>query len=107
MTCPECNGHTEVVDSRITPKGYIRRRRKCLYCGCRFSSLEITYDEYKQLSNHKHKCDGCEHKGEHTEVGYKAFGICKKESILWDAETSYKAAECPHFKSKTDLVEMR
>ena len=97
MTCPECGGHTDVIDSRITTNGYVRRRRKCLYCGNRYSSVEIPFDEYKQLLNHKyHKCDGCEYRGEHIEMGYRAFGVCTKESTLWDGEKTYNAAECPH-----------
>lgn len=95
MNCPECSGRTEVIESR--DNGYIRRRRKCLYCGFRFTSIEIPNDEYKLLKRHSyHKCDGCEYRGEHVEIGYRAFGICKKESTLWDAEKSFKANECPH-----------
>lgn len=42
MACPECGGYTGVADSR--PYGddlsAIHRRRKCLRCGHRFSTLE-------------------------------------------------------------------
>ena len=96
MDCTKCNSYTEVIDSRTLSDGHIRRRRRCLLCGHRFSSVEIPAEEYKQLSNRRHKCEGCEYRGEHVEKGYKPFGICKKESTLWEAEKSYNAIECPH-----------
>src|SRR6056297_2126231 len=42
MRCPAChNEDTKVVDSRMVTDGMaIRRRRECLQCSCRFSTLE-------------------------------------------------------------------
>lgn len=42
MRCPAChNIDTKVVDSRMIADGMaIRRRRECLECGCRFSTVE-------------------------------------------------------------------
>ncbi len=41
MICPFCQASTKVVDSRLTMEGAgIRRRRKCLECAFRFSTLE-------------------------------------------------------------------
>lgn len=42
MRCPAChNPETKVVDSRMIADGMaIRRRRECLECGCRFSTVE-------------------------------------------------------------------
>lgn len=41
MICPFCGASTKVVDSRISMEGAgIRRRRKCLDCEFRFSTLE-------------------------------------------------------------------
>ena len=43
MNCPKCaSTETKVVDSRSTtePAGNIRRRRECLDCGHRFSTVE-------------------------------------------------------------------
>ena len=42
MRCPAChNIETKVVDSRMIADGMaIRRRRECLDCGCRFSTVE-------------------------------------------------------------------
>ncbi len=36
MNCPKCNGGTKVVDRRGT-----RRRRECLVCQQRFTTLEV------------------------------------------------------------------
>lgn len=49
MTCPVCNsGRTSTTDSRKTGHG-IRRRRQCLDCGLRFSTMEIEMENYLQL----------------------------------------------------------
>ena len=42
MYCPVCNSKdTKVVDSRVTQDGYsIRRRRECMKCQYRFSTVE-------------------------------------------------------------------
>lgn len=42
MYCPICNSKdTKVVDSRVTQEGYaIRRRRECMKCQYRFSTVE-------------------------------------------------------------------
>lgn len=44
MHCPFCqNEDTKVVDTRISDDGHsIRRRRECLHCGKRFTTLEST-----------------------------------------------------------------
>lgn len=46
MLCPKCSEETNVTDSR--PAGYgVRRRRKCVKCGYRMTTVEvaITGDE--------------------------------------------------------------
>ena len=49
MLCPKCNSsQVVVVDSRISDKT-TRRRRECLDCKVRFSTLEIPVYEYKDL----------------------------------------------------------
>ncbi len=42
ITCPRCQGRTEVIDTRENARG-IRRRRACLTPGCggRVSTLEL------------------------------------------------------------------
>lgn len=46
MRCAKCDGETKVIDSR--PQAYgtgIRRRRKCLECSSRFSTIEIAVND--------------------------------------------------------------
>lgn len=40
---PECEGDTKVTDARPSETGDMRRRRECLTCGHRHSTLEILY----------------------------------------------------------------
>lgn len=48
MTCPVCGAETKVVDSRSVEDG-TRRKRKCLECDYRFSTVEIDVDYYETL----------------------------------------------------------
>lgn len=53
LTCPKCNcKYTNIVDSRSTGRdtmmnGYNRRRRECEECGERFTTYEITKNDYE------------------------------------------------------------
>lgn len=40
MTCPVCGGKTAVVDT-LTEVDVIYRRRKCISCGCSFTTEEV------------------------------------------------------------------
>ncbi|MBI4142660.1 transcriptional repressor NrdR [Candidatus Uhrbacteria bacterium] len=41
MMCPKCHRDTKVTDSRTSSEGMIiRRRRECVRCGFRFSTIE-------------------------------------------------------------------
>ena len=40
MTCPACGADTKVCDSR-NYNGGVRRRRECLECERRFTTLEV------------------------------------------------------------------
>ena len=44
MNCPKCNSNNDaVIDSRSSGKGErVYRRRKCISCGARWSTLEIS-----------------------------------------------------------------
>ena len=43
IACSKCNGRrTDIIDTRQSPEGYLRRRRKCMDCGHRFSTEENT-----------------------------------------------------------------
>jgi transcriptional repressor NrdR len=49
MKCQKCKkGRTVVIDSR-TSGNSIRRRRKCLKCGYRFSTLEVLKEKKKLM----------------------------------------------------------
>lgn len=48
MNCPTCNGQTRVIDTEMNEDS-VKRRRKCLSCGFRFSTLEIDMDLYGKL----------------------------------------------------------
>ena len=48
MTCPKCNGKTEIVDTRADDDA-VKRRRQCLECGYRFSTIEIDKDLYERI----------------------------------------------------------
>ena len=56
MKCPKCGGESEVLETRSTSYGR-RRREKCNFCHHRFSTVEITKEEYEFLTglakNHK------------------------------------------------------
>lgn len=41
--CPKCGCDSNVMDSRVSAKGFIIRRRECQNCGARWSSAEIPY----------------------------------------------------------------
>ncbi len=47
MICPGCGlaNQNQVIDSRPRSGGGIRRRRECLVCGHRWSTVEIPIDE--------------------------------------------------------------
>lgn len=50
MNCPKCNdSDTDVIDTRPMPYG-VRRRRECLACDHRWSTVEINYTQYKKYN---------------------------------------------------------
>jgi transcriptional regulator NrdR family protein len=51
MNCPKCGSNqVYVVDSR-PEKTFFKRRRECMFCGERFSTVEIKAEDYKRLVN--------------------------------------------------------
>lgn len=50
--CPICGTETRSRDSRPTKEG-IRRRRECPSCGNRFTTYEVTEEEYLRLRGAK------------------------------------------------------
>lgn len=43
--CDGCGAESAVVDSRKEPT-YVRRRRKCLNCGARWTTYEVSEESY-------------------------------------------------------------
>lgn len=50
MNCPNCGERqlNSCIDSRPR-NGTIYRRRKCIRCGFRWSTFEVSFDEYNKL----------------------------------------------------------
>jgi len=48
MTCPVCGGDTKINDSRSSGER-LRRRRECLKCGHRFTTIEVDADYLEKL----------------------------------------------------------
>ena len=50
MKCPKCNYHdNRVLDTRVQKEGEIRRRRECLECKHRFTTLEVLVRNYPHI----------------------------------------------------------
>lgn len=47
--CPNCDGETLVINTRVRDTGAIARRRICTECHCRFTTYEIDGDAYKRI----------------------------------------------------------
>lgn len=52
MECLSCHGDTQVVDSR-QEEGKRYRRHRCRICNTRFTTYEITAEEYERLQSVK------------------------------------------------------
>ena len=82
MNCPKCYGETHVVDSRPNEDS-VRRRRECVECKHRFSTVEIDADYYEALKPidknavKKALLDGYEMI---TEKVYSALGIKERKA---------------------------
>ena len=51
-TCAHCGSSTEVTDSRRQGrKGYVWRRRGCVKCGIKFSTIEVRADWVQQIDD--------------------------------------------------------
>ena len=48
MTCPKCYEKTKVIDSR-SDEDSTERRRECLACGYRFSTIEVDKELYERM----------------------------------------------------------
>lgn len=73
MKCPECNGATAIIDTRVSKAGK-KRRHECFVCGNRFTTLEITTREYKFMTGQLKKY-------EEVEALFYKFVNAKKEIV--------------------------
>jgi transcription repressor NrdR-like protein len=48
--CAQCGQQSDVIDSRPTQHGFIRRRRMCPACQCRWTTLELHMAVYEALA---------------------------------------------------------
>ena len=52
--CPKCGEKTTVIDSRNAHTGrYVRRRRECTRCGYRFTTYEMSEEEFLKKTLYK------------------------------------------------------
>jgi len=54
--CPKCGTITQVADTRRAESNWLRRRRRCIACNNRFSTIEIpteVLDSYADVANSK------------------------------------------------------
>ena len=50
MNCPHCNYHdNRVLDTRVQRDGEIRRRRECISCKGRFTTVEVILQSYPHI----------------------------------------------------------
>ena len=49
MKCPVCGADTEIVNTRSVDVDCIRRRRECVECKYRFSTLEYEEETIKRM----------------------------------------------------------
>lgn len=52
MTCPICGGDTKITDSRGNVES-VRRRRECIDCRHRFTTIEMEVDLQQNLEKAK------------------------------------------------------
>lgn len=81
IECPVCrSAQNEVIDSRPGVR-YHRRRRRCLQCGEKFSTYEVSVIDYKNFLDYTKRkpCSGCE---EYVGVFGVSYGVCKKLQII-------------------------
>lgn len=78
MNCPSCHkGETEVIDSRETEEGEIRRRRECTRCGYRFTTYEAPFLDFPMVA----KKDGRREKFDRRKIVHGIEKAAEKRPI--------------------------
>jgi len=49
MKCIYCEKETKIIDSRVNQSNNKKRRRECLECNKRFTTIEILKEDYKDM----------------------------------------------------------
>ena len=75
MKCPYCGGKTKTMQSRQRNEVY-QRRHECKDCHRRYSTYELSIEEYKQLKKYKKRWECLEREGLHCDKG-KILFECK------------------------------
>ena len=58
MRCVKCQSeNTRIIDSRMGDGNSIRRRRWCLDCGNKFSTMEIPIEDFTALKGKEDRLD--------------------------------------------------
>jgi transcriptional regulator NrdR family protein len=58
MDCPKCYGKTTVLVTKVN-EDYVRRRRECLECGHRYTTVEMVIDDIKLYIRQKAFYEKC------------------------------------------------
>ena len=58
MQCPKCNAYGLACSDSRPYNETIRRRRRCLNCGYRFTTVEISVEDYHKLKGKEADADG-------------------------------------------------
>ena len=60
MICPKCSGRTTIIETRKLNDGLqVRRRRKCIKCGFRFTTYEKAEEQIYALKLWKKEHEKC------------------------------------------------
>lgn len=84
MKCQLCGGNLKVLSSRHQLSGRIRRRRKCLSCGDRTTTYEITPAELKDFKKLKKLID---------EMNWLSKGLTEKFNAINQLATDFAEFE--------------
>lgn len=83
MNCPQCNGlQNKVYDSRHKENNLIWRRRECLDCGCRWTTIEVSL-KYSEYIEGLETCIGCYWCGRR----HQKCSCCRRNPVLKDCYT--------------------
>lgn len=90
MKCPECNGKTEVFDSRWKEGNVVRRRRQCRSCSHRFTTNEVVeYPAPRPVKSNVIKSNVIKMKPKKQRINYDDMTDEELESAIFSGEFNY------------------